>query len=376
MKNLILLSLFCVTTAHAQFSDINSFFYDTLLQSGIRTNKVRTVSEWQKDTVKQYNGYYVFDAKGRVIKLSTARNGVFYRKHFAYNNANAIIEDISYVNGDTTHIESWKKRTYDAKNRLLLEERGQHYGGKDLKGKSIEVTYSTNKKGAEVRRYKSYIDYRPEPSKSTVSYDSLAGDIKYTVNFESEGSGSQQDPQYGERTLVRTYTKNNGEYSDMVTYRAFGKNQIATAVSSTYVLYDDKKRLLEYGSITYEEAFMDFAQEHPDDYSEGSYSPSFITALYAGQITGKKKIELKTTYNALGQIETKSQDNWRYTLNYNAKNQVSDYTLEGEEGYWAKMEIWYNEQGLITKTLQSTWNVENEAEPKQSFEFLYTYTYF
>lgn len=376
MKNLILLSLFFVTAAQAQFSDINSFFYDTLLQNGIRTNKVRTVSEWQKDSVKHYNGYYVFDAKGRVIKLATARNGFFYRKHFVYNNANAIIEDISYVNGDTTKIESWKKRTYDAKNRLLLEERGQHYGGQDLKGKSMEATYSTNKKGAEVRRYKSYIDYRPKPSKTTVSYDSLVGDIKYIINFTSQESGSQPEPQYGERTLARTYAKNNGEYTDMITYRAFGKNQIAIAVSSTYVLYDDKKRLLEYGSITYEEAFMDFAQEHPEDYSEGSYSPSFITALYAGQITGKKKIELKMTYNALGQIETKSQDNWSYTLRYNAKDQVSGYTLEGEEGYRAKMEIWYDEKGLITKTLQSSWNVENEAEPNQSIELLYTYTYF
>lgn len=82
------------------------------------------------------------------------------------------------------------------------------------------------------------------------------------------------------------------------------------------------------------------------------------------------------TYNALGQIETKSQDNWSYTLRYNAKDQVSGYTLEGEEGYRAKMEIWYDEKGLITKTLQSSWNVENEAEPNQSIELLYTYTYF
>lgn len=373
MKNFILLSIFFFSTAQAQFSDISSFFYDTLLQIGIRTNKVRTVSEWQKDSVKHYKGYYVFDAKGRVIKLATARNGAFYRKQFAYNNANAIIEDISYVNGDTTKIESWKKRTYDAKNRLLLEERGQHYGGKDLKGKSIEAAYSTNKKGAEVRRYKSYIDYRPEPSKTTVSYDSLVGDIKYTINFESQGL---EESQYGERTVMRTCTKNKSEHTDIVTYRAFGKNQRAIQVSSTYILYDDKKRLVEYGTITYEEAFMDFAQEHPEDYSAGSYSSSFISALYAGQITGKKKIELKITYNALGQIETKSQDNWLYTLHYNAKNQVSDYTLEGEEGYRAKMQIWYNEKGLITKTLQSSWNMENEEEPKQSFEFLYTYTYF
>ncbi len=376
MKNIFLFSLFFVTTAQAQFADISSFFYDTLLQAGIRTNKVRTVSEWQKDSIKHCNGYYVFDNKGRVIKLSTARNGIYYRKQFVYNDANAIIEDISYVNGDTTKIESWKKRTYDAKNRLLLEERGQHYGGQDLKGKSIEVSYSTNKKGAEVRRYRSYIDYRPEPSKTTVSYDSLAGDIKYTISFTSQGSGSQQGPQYGERTLVRTYTRDNGEYSDIVTYRAFGKNQVATAVSSTYVLYDDKKRLLEYGSVSYEEAFMDFAQEHPEDYSEGSYSPSFITALYAGKINGQKKTELKMTYTASGQIETKSQDNWHYTLHYNAKDQVSDYTLEGEEGYRAKMEIWYNEKGLITKTLQSSWNADNEEGPKQSFEFQYTYTYF
>ncbi len=376
MKNLILLSLFFCTAAQAQFSDINSFFYDTLLQAGIRTNKVRTVSEWQKDSVKHYNGYYVFDAKGRVIKLTTARNTVFYRKHFTYNNANAIIDDISYVNGDTTHVEFWKKRTYDAKNRLLLEERGQHYGGQDLKGKSIEASYSTNKKGAEVRRYKSYIDYRPEPSSITLSYDSLAGDLKYTINFESQGSAPQLEQQLGKRTVIRSYAKNNNEYSDNITYRAFGKNQRAIEISSTYVLYDDKKRLLEYGTITYEEAFMDFAQEHPEDYSEGTYSPSFIAALYAGKITGKKKIELKITYNALGQIETKTQDNWRYNLHYNAKHQVSDYTLEGEEGYRAKMEIWYNDKGLITKTLQSNWNVDNETEPKQQLEFLYTYTYF
>ena len=82
------------------------------------------------------------------------------------------------------------------------------------------------------------------------------------------------------------------------------------------------------------------------------------------------------TFNQKGQLATKMQDNWQYTFFYNAKNEMSGYNLEGEEGYRAKMEIWYNEKGLITKTLQSSWNVENEGRLKQTIQLLYTYTYF
>lgn len=364
-----------ICNSYGQFNGIASFFYDTVLRQSISKHRVAFVTETTFDTASHNNGFYQFDKRGRVIEINTKHGGGYNRKQFAYDEKGNIVAEKTYHTYDTSKVEFWKKRTYDEKNRIILEEKGQFYGGVDLKGKSMEVVYTKEKDGREKYVYKTYTDYKPKPTAVTLGYDSAAGEEKFNISYRMSEEQAALGQRKGEKTLIRTYTKNGCQYSDFVTYMAFGKNETIRAIKTNYQELDSLKHLLEYGEITYEEAYDDYAQEHPEEYSAGFYSKSFLRAIFEGKITGTKKPEMSFVYDANNRLSKQKIDGWVYTMRYNAKGQLSEQVLEGDT-YTTIIKFWYNKNGLPEKTETVSWVPGEKETTQQTSTASYTYNYY
>ncbi len=361
----------------AQFSGISSFFYDTVLRERVRTNQVRMVTEFVKDSTRVNNGFYLFDRKGRVTEINTRHGNGFNRKQFVYNEAGQIVRERTYEHYDTTKVEFWKTRTFDDQNRLLKEEKGQVYGGKVLEGPSIEARYRADDKGRNHIEYKRYIDYRPQPASVSVGHDSVSGKFRFDIIYEySPEMMDAPGKKFGTKTVTRTYTLNGCGYYDVLTYNSFGSEETVREINTRYTQFDGKGRITGFGSISYDEAFMDFAQENPEDYMPGFFSPSFVQAFFDLKIQGRKEPELVITYDKKGREAQRVVGDTRYSFTYNKKGQVTEQLQENEKFDSTRTKLKYNNKGLVSSATISTWRPTDKKNITHVVEYSYHYSYF
>ena len=291
--------------------------YDTILRNQVKANRIVTVSEYIKvDSISKYNGTYFFDANGRVTEFNMVYGNGFNRNKFYYNKIGSWTKTIRYDSQDTSKIESIKIWTWDVENHLLKEERNVDINGKMEMRKTFESTYSKTAKGV----------YR----------------------------------------IVRKRYEDNKFHSTI-----YGHDRIKTQ----YIQLDVKGRLLEVGEINYDDVYMDFMQEHPEDFNPNFYAPVFLKALLEGKVQGVKNPEFKNAYDAAGRLIEKDLFVYCYTMKYNEKGQLVEQFGENKENQSTKQLYWYNEKGLISKTQSTSLDPlsENAQVTKQESTFVYSY---
>lgn len=375
--SLIIILVSNTVSIYAQYSGLSNFLYDSVLRSSIKANRVLKVTETIKDSTTRNQGFYLFDKKGRVVEMNTAAGRGFYRQTFQYNTAGFLTAQKNYEFSDTTKVEHWKNITLDKENRVLKEEKGQVYGGKVLQGVALKAEYSKTASGRKEVRYKRYIDYRTNPSKSGFGYDSVSGIFHFEINYEISGElRDHEDVRFGTKTVTRTYTLNQCAYSDVLTYKSYGSQASLTKIESTYSLLDKKGNTLEYGTIDYTEAHMDYAQEHPDDYIPGVFSPGFEKAFFQLKIKGEKKIEVTFKYDAFGHISEKFESGYHYTFKLDKNGRQLEQMVEHEKYDTSKLVVTYDAKGLVLKHVLTSWNPREKDSKKEITECLYQYTYY
>lgn len=379
----LLLSAFSIK---AQFDGLSTFFNDTILRKQIISNRISAITEMvTEDSLTKYNGRYCFDTNGRGIEMNMVYGLAQYRNQYEYNASGRWTKTIRYEANDTTKVESWTKYTYDADNRMLKVEKGNNREGKTVVNTLYQSKVIKGKKGTikmESQRYEDNKLYS-----TTYSHDSISGKDTFGVYYEFRpGNVDETGRRIGEKTLIRSYTKDHCSYMDEIKYRVFGASETVQKIKTTYTQLDDKGKFLEYGTVLYDETYMDFMQEHPEDFHPNYYSPVFIKALFEGKVQGQKQAENKNTYDANGALIQKETNDYpedpragelitfRYEFKYNEKGQMIEQTMQGVEGYNSLQVFWYNKNGMIYKTLLTYWNTseENPVKKTKTMEYVYT----
>lgn len=131
--------------------------------------------------------------------------------------------------------------------------------------------------------------------------------------------------------------------------------------------------MTEFGSIDYEDAYMQFIQSRPEELNFYTTSPKFIKAIFNGEIKGKKIMKKKFVYNAKEQLIEEDDYSTHYTFKYNEKGQLTEQIGEGIRNY--REELFYNEQGLISKVISRSLNADEKGTYKiqQELDFAYTF---
>lgn len=349
--------------------------YDTILRNQVKANRIVTVSEYIKvDSISKYNGTYFFDANGRVTEFNMVYGNGFNRNKFYYNKIGSWTKTIRYDSQDTSKIESIKIWTWDVENHLLKEERNVDINGKMEMRKTFESTYSKTAKGVYRIVRKRYEDNKFH---STIyGHDSTSGKQKFYVSYEYRpGDVDEKGRRAGVKTVARSYTKDFCTYDDVLTYQVFGKSEVLNKIKTQYIQLDVKGRLLEVGEINYDDVYMDFMQEHPEDFNPNFYAPVFLKALLEGKVQGVKNPEFKNAYDAAGRLIEKDLFVYCYTMKYNEKGQLVEQFGENKENQSTKQLYWYNEKGLISKTQSTSLDPlsENAQVTKQESTFVYSY---
>ncbi len=338
-----------------------------------------------EDSLTKYNGRYCFDTNGRAVEMNIVHGLAQYRSQYQYNALGFWTKTMRYETNDTSKIESWTNYTYDAENRLLKVERGNTREGKTVVNTVYQSKVIKGKNGAikmESQRYEDNKLY------STIySRDSISGKDTLGISYEFRpGNTDENGRRAGEKTLVRRYSKDHCFYVDEIKYLVFGSKEVVDEVKGAYTQLDEKGKLLEEGKIIYDDVYMEFMQEHPEDFHPNYYSPIFIKGLFEGKVQGQKQAENKNTYDANGALIQKETNDYpedpragelitfRYEFKYNEKGQMIEQTMQGVEGYNSLQVFWYNKNGMVYKTLLTYWNTseENPVKKTKTMEYVYT----
>ncbi len=304
------LSIVSTPSFKAQFDGLSTFFNDTLIRKQIISNRISAITEMvTEDSVTKYNGRYCFDKNGRGIETNFVYGLAFYRTQYEYNASGRWTKTIRYETNDTSKIESWTNYTYDAENRMLKVEKGNNREGKTVLNTIYQTKVIKGKKGAIKIESQRYEDNKLH---STIySKDSISGVDTFGVNYEFKpGHVDETGRRMGEKTIFKTYTKENCSYTHEVKYTVYGPTETAQKITSQYTQLDEKGRFLEEGTLVYDEAYMEFMQEHPEDFNPSYYSPLFIKALFKGEVQGLKQAENKHTYDAKGALIQKETNDY------------------------------------------------------------------
>lgn len=218
-------------------------------------------------------------------------------------------------------------------------------------------------------------NYGRKLNSTTYTRDSIDGIYRYIVSYEYRPEDiDEKGRKHGEKMVWRYYTTDYCLYEDHVEYSVFGSIEVAKKISSSYYQRDEKGRLLESGNINYEEVYMDFVQEHPEDFNLNYYSPLFVKAVFEGKVQGQRKADLKCVYDAKGLLLEKQFYGSNCKYKYNDKGEITEVVCDSEFGT-STQQFWYNENGLISKTIhipnRDVENAENDAR-----ECVYNYTYY
>jgi hypothetical protein len=385
-----------------QFSGLASFFGgDSLLQKGLRANKVRSVTELLKeDSTKKFNGVYYFNTDARTIELVTPYGTGFNRMKFEYAKNGITTRQTRYDYEDTSKINTWSMLTLDVKGRILKDERGEMREGKVYISKNYEIIYGQGKKSDRMVASKRYRDNKLEST--TVMRDTIIGKDTFGISYETSPEGvDRKGRSFAKKTLSHFYRTEGFEYHVQIEYFVFGGKESAQKVTTYYTQFNENGRVVEDGEIDYDEAYTDFMQEHPEDFNPSYISPLFIKAVLAKKIKGQKKPENRYSYNSKGlvteyivsQAESRPESGYEYVyqIKYNDKDQLVEQITFSHGEKIGDQKLWYNEKGLIIRMVQSYSSVDNQesdhaaaanetqtAESKLNTtkEYLYTYTYF
>ena len=375
-----------IALLNAQFSGINSFFSDTSLIALNKKNRVSSVTELVKeDSALKFNGRYQVNVNGRPTELVTGRGPYYSRMTFEYNKDGMVTKQVHYNNTDTSKVEYWTARTFDANNSLLKSVRGQMINGQAVVNTEFERKTLNQKKGsfkAESRRYDG-----ARLLSVTISRDSISGKDTLSVAYEYG-----MDERTGKRvpiskTLIRAYFKDHCYYDDEISYRVFGKTETANKISTRFFQLDDKIRYISHGEINYDAAYEDFIQEHPEDFNPNYYSPLFVKAVLQGKIKGQRKPEETRILNEDGLLIQSDYEEFRSVMNYNDKKQLVEQLYYRNQEPVGRMQLWYNEKGLLVKTINTSKSMaeedsaamhsdSQETPASTTQETHYTYTYF
>ncbi len=367
---LLYLTLLCSLAAKSQFGGLSSFKDDTILRKTLKKNRVRCVTETLKeDTMKRLNGRYCFDKNGMTTDMVFARGRGFDRISYTYNTAGEITSGIGYKFNDTVHMDNAKYWTLDDKNRIIKEVRKIDRNGTYVDYITYENKYLSDGRG-KVQMVVERFD--PNIPKSTTIYgrDSVSGVDTFFVSYEF----NKGETRYAnKKELAHQHIKDFCVYREDLVYNVYGPTETVKEIKGAYSQYDDKWRLLSYGSIEYKDVYMDFMQEHPEDFNVSYYAPVFVRALFDGKIEGKKNQQASYKYNAQGLLTEMKEGEFVYTLSYNTKRQmIKQVTTSDKKDTSVQMQT-YDAKGLLIKAV-NTYTDENGK--KFVSESTYKYSFY
>ena len=373
---LLTLSLvFCFMSSKAQFEGLGSFFTDTVLRAQVIANRVSSVTlTVTQNGSTNYNGRYDFDLHGRVIETNRPYMGNS-RMKMEYFKGDLIARTVNYDKEDTTKIANWRSYTYDEKDRRIKEESVNYFEGKSVITESIVTKILVDQNGwtnSETNEYYS----SNELSSTQYRSDSINGIYTFTTTYKYRPNDvDEKGRKSGEKILKRFYTKDRCSYEDELQYEVYGRIETVEEITTRYKQFDEKGRLVEAGKIDYQEVYMNFIQEHPEEYNFYYSSPLFVKAVLEGTVQGERKQDENYTFDTKGLLVEKHFYGSNYKLKYNDKRQLIEITCDGP--LITTELFWYNEKGLVSKTVFTSRNPHDTIIDRiQTQECAYTYTYY
>ncbi len=368
-KNIIFITLtiinFC--SLMAQFEGLGTYYEDTTLRALVKLNRVNAITE----TNLLYNSVsrYCFNKDGRVIETF---NNSGHRMKFEYNAKGLVTKRISFDDKDTSKIEAWTSITFNDKGYLLKEENGNYQDGKLVVHTESETKVLSEEK--DKTRMVTYKYLGDSVYETITGLDSTSGIYNYYITYTYRPEDiDEKGRKQGNKTVERTYVKNNCFYQDEITYKVNGRIEIADKIESYYTQTDAKGRTIASGKMNYENAYMAFMQKHPEDFNYYVFSPLFLKAVLTGTVKGEKEADSKYTYDVKGRLIEKDFYGSNYKFKYNEKNQITEQINGGNLN--STEQFWYNEKGLIIKTRNIQPANEAFGRSAQTQEYRYDFTY-
>jgi hypothetical protein len=369
--NILTLAFLTCFVSKAQFEGLGSLFTDPLFRDLAKARHVRTMEEVDsRPTYTVYGGRYTMDTAGRVIAMLNSSGHLVRRE---YNAKSLIAKSLFYDEKDTSKIAYWVRMEYDEKGRLIKEETGIYQDGKLVVKKNLDSRVITGKEGK--KRTETCHYYHDKVTRTTYSSDSVAGIYEFSISYEyRRATPDEKGRQMGEKMLTRNYYKDNCHYTDKVNYIINGRRQVPMKIETSYHQTDAKGRVLEYGTIGYEEAVSAYFQEHPEDFNRYSMPPLFIKEILNNRIKGDRKADVKYVYDSKGLLIEKNSYGTHYKFKYNNKDQVVEQT--GQGSYNTIDLLYYNEKGLVGKMISKRSNPNDASGKIETYEAAFNYTYF
>ena len=278
-----------------------------------------------------------------------------------------ITKEIHYSDQDSSNVTYWAKWVYDNKSRRLKEITGSYQNGKAVEQVSSESKYSEKSK----YRTEKQEFYAGKLIKKAILVDSMAGIYTYHISYEfREDKTDRSGRRQGEEKMERSYETGNRRYENEVEYMVNGRLEAAEKIKTYYWLYDEKKRVIESGKIEYEEDYMNYIAQHPEELAYGVYSPRFVKDVLAGKVEGQKETFTSQSYDDMGRLTVKEHFRKKYSFKYNEKGQVTEQNNLSDR---VTDVFTYNEQGLIIKMVSTT--IRNGVTQHPSTAE-YTYTFY
>jgi YD repeat-containing protein len=366
----ISLMLLVANVFKAQFDGIGSYQSDKMFSDQLKAKGVSCVSELGARETYTYNGGLLcVDRNARPLKLNRQGNYLVWE----YDNKGRIIKTTWFDPKDTTVINYWYSYVFDDKDRLLKQEVGNNHEGKLEVRKESETVIVAEKHG--VTRTESKKFYGDKVVEISYKQDSVSGIYRYEITYSYEpGNEDEKGRKNGTKTLERYYEKNHCIYSEEIKYKVFGKIETLEEIKGWYTQRDPKGRVTEEGSIDYENAMMEYVEQHPEEFNMYALPPQLAKDLLSGKLKGAKKQSTTYKYNEKGQLAEKEDYTGRYKFVYNQKGLLIEQTCEGYTNSTYKFE--YNEKGLIARFYGHFWDKNDEQQLKKPSSCVYSYSYY
>lgn len=349
------------------FDGIHNFSHDSALVDMVKKNKVKSVK--QVVTTRTYTfayGEFTFNEMGQVIDMLTQQGRIAY----AYAGA-LCVKSIRYAKTDS--IESWVNYIYDNKNRLLKTE--QNYYQEKRLNTYVDKESKLVSENKNCTRWET-TDYGYQDI-YTISQviDSTNNNAHYKIEYKYRPKDvDEKGRKRGNKTLTKTYIKDNCKYEIVVKYKVYGRLESPDDIKTNYYQGDKNGHLIEFGDIDYGPAMEQYISLHPEEFSYGTLPPNFIKAILSGEFNTSREAKIKQVYDAKGRMIEKNHYDTRYTFHYNAKGQLHEQIKEGK--YPRKDELFYNEKGLIIRVLTTGYTTESGDKTVVLEESNFTYTYY
>ncbi len=317
MKLLPLLSVFLhlAFNGHSQFLGLETFATDTIVQRSIRINHVKAVAESiRDDSSAMYNGRCSFNTSGRVTEFVAGGQ----KTTFKYQGNNLVRRD--NFSDTARQITSWQTWTLNANGLAYREGYGIVKDGKIIEYLKSDTKVISGELGKE--RYETYYYSAGKSEKTLLTYDTIMGIDTCRITCEYRAQDTLR--KFPERSMKCLVKKERFAAEHTIKYSRTIKPGEVYMIQTVLYQYDEAERLIAVYDVEHlrpngatGKLFSNYGP------TSATYPPEMVKSLLAGDTTGVKKLLLKYTYDAAGNLVESVDEQYRYHYYYNKKRLMS-----------------------------------------------------